>query len=60
MATISITRLSDRVGADVTGLDVEQLLTDDSLAGTLLDALEEHGADNVFAVVATGVTDRAA
>ena len=43
MATITITRLSDRVGAEVTGIDVEQLLTDDSLAGTLMDALEEHG-----------------
>ncbi len=44
MATITITRLSDRVGAEVTGIDVEQLLTDDSLPGTLMDALEEHGA----------------
>jgi len=43
MATITITRLSDRVGAEVTGIDVEQLLSDDSLAVTLMEALEEHG-----------------
>ena len=43
MATVTVTKLSDTVGAEVTGVDVEQLLTDDSLAGTIMDALEENG-----------------
>ena len=43
MATITITKLSDTVGAEVTGVDVDQLLSDDSLAGTIMDALEENG-----------------
>ena len=43
MATITITKLSDSVGAEITGVDVDQLLTDDALAGTIMDALEENG-----------------
>ena len=43
MATITVTKLSDTVGAEVTGVDVDRLLTDDSLAGTIMDALEENG-----------------
>jgi alpha-ketoglutarate-dependent taurine dioxygenase len=43
MATITITKLSDTVGAEVTNVDVDQLLSDDSLAGTIMDALEENG-----------------
>jgi alpha-ketoglutarate-dependent taurine dioxygenase len=42
--TITVTRLSDTVGAEISGLDVDQLLTDDSLAATIMDALEENGA----------------
>ncbi len=44
MTTITVTRLSDSVGAEVSGVDVDRLLTDDSLAGTIMDALEENGA----------------
>jgi alpha-ketoglutarate-dependent taurine dioxygenase len=44
MTTITVTRLSDSVGAEVTGIDVDQLLSDDSLAGTITDALEDNGA----------------
>jgi alpha-ketoglutarate-dependent taurine dioxygenase len=43
MATVTVTKLSDTVGAEVTGVDVDQLVTDDSLAGTIMDALEENG-----------------
>jgi alpha-ketoglutarate-dependent taurine dioxygenase len=37
-------RLSDGVGAEVTGVDVDQLLNDDTLPREIMDALEEHGA----------------
>jgi alpha-ketoglutarate-dependent taurine dioxygenase len=43
MATTTITKLNDTVGAEVTGVDVDQLVTDDSLAATIMDALEENG-----------------
>jgi alpha-ketoglutarate-dependent taurine dioxygenase len=44
MATVTVTKLSDSVGAEVTGVDVDQLVNDDLLATTIMDALEEHGA----------------
>jgi alpha-ketoglutarate-dependent taurine dioxygenase len=43
MATVTVTKLSETVGAEVTGIDVDRLLTDDSLADTIMDALEENG-----------------
>jgi alpha-ketoglutarate-dependent taurine dioxygenase len=43
MATVTVTKLVDSVGAEVTGVDVDQLVTDDSLAGTIMDALEDNG-----------------
>ena len=43
MATVTVTKLSDTVGAEVTGVDVDRLLADDALADTVMDALEENG-----------------
>jgi alpha-ketoglutarate-dependent taurine dioxygenase len=43
MATATITKVGDSVGAEVTGVDVDRLLTEEALPGTILDALEENG-----------------
>lgn len=43
MSTVTIDRLADGVGAEVIGVDVDQLLNDDSLPGVILEALEENG-----------------
>jgi alpha-ketoglutarate-dependent taurine dioxygenase len=43
MTTLSIQKLSETVGAEVLGLEVERLLTDDSIPGAILSALEVHG-----------------
>ncbi|HET6951685.1 MAG TPA: TauD/TfdA family dioxygenase [Acidimicrobiales bacterium] len=43
MTALTITRLNDVVGAEITGLDPERLGPDDTLAAALLDALEQHG-----------------
>ena len=43
MATVVTEPLTERVGAEVVGLDAEQLLTDDALPGQILEALERHG-----------------
>ncbi|MFE9325075.1 TauD/TfdA dioxygenase family protein [Nocardia sp. NPDC052278] len=41
--TITIDKLGPDVGAEVKGVDHEQLLTDDDVADTVLAALENHG-----------------
>jgi alpha-ketoglutarate-dependent taurine dioxygenase len=43
MTTVIAEPLTERVGAEIVGLDAEQLLTDDALPGQLLDALERYG-----------------
>ncbi len=43
MSTLTITKLTSTVGAEVTGLDSEQLGADDTTAGAVLDALEDNG-----------------
>jgi alpha-ketoglutarate-dependent taurine dioxygenase len=43
MTTLTLSRLSDTVGAEVVGLEAERLAHDDSLGPLLLDALEQHG-----------------
>ena len=43
MSTVTISRLTDSVGAEVTGIDPERFQTDDSLPGLVLDALAENG-----------------
>ena len=43
MALLTITALTDSVGAEVTGVDPERLAADDSLARSVLDALEDTG-----------------
>jgi alpha-ketoglutarate-dependent taurine dioxygenase len=40
---MTVTKLSDAVGADVGGVDVEQLLADDALPAAIMDALEDNG-----------------
>ncbi len=40
---ITITKVTDTVGAEVTGVGVEQLLTDDVLPAAIMDALEANG-----------------
>jgi alpha-ketoglutarate-dependent taurine dioxygenase len=40
---MTVTKLSDAVGAEVGGIDVEQLLADDALPEAIMDALEENG-----------------
>ncbi|MEE2033094.1 TauD/TfdA dioxygenase family protein [Rhodococcus chondri] len=42
MNTIATKKLGDLVGAEVTDIDVDRLLTDDPLPAALLDLLEEH------------------
>ncbi len=44
MTVITTEKLGDTVGAQVHGVDREQLLHDDALPAWTLDALEEHGA----------------
>jgi alpha-ketoglutarate-dependent taurine dioxygenase len=41
--TLEIEKLTDTVGAEVHGVDVERLRDDDDLPGAVLAALEEHG-----------------
>jgi alpha-ketoglutarate-dependent taurine dioxygenase len=43
MSTLTITKLTSTVGAEVTGLNSEQLGADDTTAGAILDALEDNG-----------------
>jgi alpha-ketoglutarate-dependent taurine dioxygenase len=43
MAAITTQKLSEFVGAEVLGVDVERLLKDDELPGACLEALEEYG-----------------
>jgi len=40
---MKVTKLSDAVGAEVTGVDVDRLLSDDALPPAIMDALEQHG-----------------
>ena len=44
MAVMTAERLSSTVGAEVTGVDVDRLLNDDSLPAGTLEVLETHGA----------------
>jgi alpha-ketoglutarate-dependent taurine dioxygenase len=43
MSTLTVARLRDDIGAEVTGVDPERLLTDDSLVNGILEALEANG-----------------
>ncbi|HUJ63945.1 MAG TPA: TauD/TfdA family dioxygenase, partial [Acidimicrobiales bacterium] len=43
MTALSIKRLSETVGAEVIGVQTEQLLIDESLPGAVLAALEQYG-----------------
>lgn len=43
MSLLTITKLSDSVGAEVTGLDPAHLAADDPVGETILDALEDNG-----------------
>lgn len=43
MSLLTITKLSDTVGAEVTGLDPAHLAADDPVAAAILDALEDNG-----------------
>ena len=43
MSLLTITKLSDSVGAEVTGLDPAHLASDDPVGETILDALEDNG-----------------
>lgn len=43
MSLLTITKLTDTVGAEVTGLDAGQLAADDSASAAILDALEDNG-----------------
>jgi alpha-ketoglutarate-dependent taurine dioxygenase len=43
VTTLTINRLSDTVGAEVLGVDVERLATDDTLAAAILEALSQNG-----------------
>jgi alpha-ketoglutarate-dependent sulfate ester dioxygenase len=43
MSLLTITKLSDSVGAEVTGLDPSHLAADDPVGETILDALEHNG-----------------
>jgi alpha-ketoglutarate-dependent taurine dioxygenase len=42
--SVTVEKLSDSVGAEVKGVDVDQLLHDDALPQVILDALEANGA----------------
>ncbi|MBB3604684.1 alpha-ketoglutarate-dependent taurine dioxygenase [Mycolicibacterium sp. BK556] len=43
MSLLTITKLTDTVGAEVTGVSSDQLGTDDALAAAVLEALEDNG-----------------
>ena len=43
MSLLTITKLSESVGAEVTGLDPAHLSSDDPVGQTILDALEDNG-----------------
>ncbi|MCK0176580.1 TauD/TfdA family dioxygenase [Mycolicibacterium sp. F2034L] len=43
MSVLTINKLTESVGAEVTGVDSDQLAGDDSLAAAVLDALEDNG-----------------
>jgi alpha-ketoglutarate-dependent taurine dioxygenase len=43
MSTMTVTKLTEHIGAEVTGADVDRLLNDDSLPQLLMDALSENG-----------------
>jgi len=43
MSLLTITKLTDTVGAEVTGLNSEELGADDALAAAVLEALEDNG-----------------
>ncbi len=44
MGAMTVERLSESVGAEVGGVDVDALLNDEALPQQILDALEAHGA----------------
>ncbi len=41
--TLTITKLGSDVGAEITGLTADRLLSDDKVPGALMTALEDHG-----------------
>lgn len=43
VSVLSVNRLTSAVGAEVSGLTAQSLAGDDAVAGTVLEALEEHG-----------------
>jgi alpha-ketoglutarate-dependent taurine dioxygenase len=43
VSTLTINRLSDHIGAEIVGLDVERVLADDAAAAELMHALESNG-----------------
>ena len=43
MSLLTITKLTDAVGAEVAGIDPERLASDDSIGEAILDALEDNG-----------------
>lgn len=43
MSVLTINKLTESVGAEVTGVDPERLATDDLLGAAILDALEDNG-----------------
>jgi alpha-ketoglutarate-dependent taurine dioxygenase len=43
MSLLTVTKLTDSVGAEVTGVDPDRLADDDLLATAVLDALEDNG-----------------
>ena len=43
MSVLTINKLTDSVGAEVTGVDPERLANDDLLGAAILDALEDNG-----------------
>ena len=43
MTALSITQTSQTIGAEVAGIEAEDLVQDDAIVATVLDALEAHG-----------------
>ena len=43
MSLLTLNKLTDSVGAEVTGLNADALVADDALGATVLDALEDNG-----------------
>ncbi|WP_280399855.1 TauD/TfdA dioxygenase family protein [Nocardia carnea] len=43
MTTLTVEKLNHEIGAEITGLDADRLVTDDSVPGLILDALETNG-----------------